>query len=202
MILNTKIFQPLSVFLLLCVCCFMLQAEVVSTPREKRPALRNYLISRATLTILCGEHYNRTEVTPQMMSRWYDAYFDLLDGNRIYFLKSEVEGMRNMEGTLWNAESGYVNLEFALKVYELYLQRMEEWVKYSSQALNENHDYSVKEYMPVNQEIDEIQWCGTREELRERWRLRIKNILLADKLDQEERQQRLEAKGDGKDGGQ
>ncbi|NLZ60269.1 MAG: carboxy terminal-processing peptidase [Lentisphaerae bacterium] len=160
----------------------MLAAEF-SLPQA---STREKIVSKRVFELLFSSHYQKYKITPDISAQWYENYFKLLDYNKVFFLASDLEEFRSYERILWNSRERSVNLELAFLVYERFVQRMQQWALYSIECLYKEPDFSVKEYLPT--ESDQAQWQDSIEDLQELWRLRVKNLLLLDKLQSLERE--------------
>ncbi len=160
----------------------MLAAEF-SLPQA---STREKIVSKRVFELLFSSHYQKYKITPDISAQWYENYFKLLDYNKVFFLASDLEEFRSYERILWNSRERSVNLELAFLVYERFVQRMQQWALYSIDCLYKEPDFSVKEYLPT--ESDQAQWQDSIEDLQELWRLRVKNLLLLDKLQSLERE--------------
>ena len=152
-------------------------AAKISLPQ---PTIREKIVSKRVFELLFSSHYQKHKITPEISAQWYENYFKLLDYNKTFFLSSDLEEFRSYERILWNSRERSVNLELAFLVYGRFLQRMQQWAAYSIACLNEECDFSLKEYLPM--ESDKAQWLDSMDELQQLWRLRVKNLLLIDKL--------------------
>ncbi len=166
------------------------QLEAIrSTPiTSPQRSSREMLIANACLEGLCSVHFSHPEQTPQLVSRWYEAYFETLDPTKIFFLTTDIEEFRRYDGSLWNAKRRIVNLSFAFAVYNRLLERMREWVLYSAEQYDREHDFTVQESYQIYDDYRDAKWPNSPKEQRELWRKRVKNALLVEMLNQEERQ--------------
>ncbi len=159
----------------------MLQMEI-AVPNA---SLREKLVGKRIFEILFSSHYQKYKITPEMSAQWYANYFKFLDFNKMFFLESDLEDFRSYETILWDSRTRTVNLEFAFAVYRRYLQRVQQWAQFSVESLQAEHDFSLNEYLPLEKE--EALWQKSLPSLQELWRLKIKNLLLVDELQQKER---------------
>src|SRR5207244_4735375 len=74
------------------------------------------------------------------------------------------------------------DLSFAFKVYERFATRLGERVKLVEELVKTPEDFTVKEYLDTD--YDKIDYAKNDEEVRERWRKRIKYDLLLQRLGQ------------------
>ena len=168
----------------------MLQMEIV----VPKASLREKLVGKRIFEILFSNHYQKHKITPQMSAQWYENYFKFLDFNKMFFLESDIEEFRSYETILWDSRTRTVNLDFAFAVYRRYLERVRQWASFSVASLQEQHDFSIKEYLPL--ENDDATWQKNMPALEELWRLKIKNLLLVEELQQRERENKEETAED------
>ncbi|MFN3165212.1 MAG: S41 family peptidase, partial [Pseudohongiellaceae bacterium] len=112
----------------------------------------------------------------------FDNYLDLLDGQHLYFLKSDVDELSRSRYTLDDSlKAGSVEPGF--EMYNRYYQRVLERLIYAIDRV-ENHiaemDFDVPESLLIDRE--EAPYAADRDELDEIWRKRIKNSVLSLRL--------------------
>lgn len=162
-------------------------------PAQMQPTVRERLIARAVTSDLVKSHYVHPRFTPETNERWYRAYFAALDPARIYFRQSDLDEFRGyIPGLCSGVSGGKVDLRFPLAVYQRLLERMIQCIRFSIVQLDQLQDFTVKETMPIYRRNEDIPWCRTEQELQERWRLRVKNVLLSDMLREEEKRQKAD----------
>ncbi|MDD4098369.1 MAG: carboxy terminal-processing peptidase [Lentisphaeria bacterium] len=152
-------------------------------PTVPTPLLRERLVSKYVAILLSKYHYHPQNITPAICSEWFTEYFNSLDFNRSLFLESDLEEFRSFETVLWDQRTMTANLEFPFKVYQRYLERARQRALFSIAAIDDAHDFSVREY--INAEAKDLPWCKTMAELENQWRLQVKNALLVNQLQQE-----------------
>ncbi len=160
-------------------------------PPVIRATMRERIIARAVTVGLAKWHYIHPRFTPDVNERWYRAYFAALDPSKIYFLQSDLDEFSKFSDRLCKDQNGgSVDVFFPYIVYQRLLERMLENIKFSIAELDRTQDFTIKETMPIYRTTEDIPWCKSREELQERWRLRMKNVLLVDLLKNEEKAQK------------
>ena len=160
----------------------MLQLQIVIP----NASLREKLVGKRIFEILFSSHYQKYKITPEMSSQWFENYFKFLDFNKMFFIESDLEDFRSYEAILWDSRTRTVNLDFAFAVYRRYLERVQQWAQFSVKSLQEKHDFTAKEYLPL--ENEEAVWQKSLPALEKLWRLKVKNLLLVDALQQKERE--------------
>jgi len=124
-------------------------------------------------------HYKAVPLDDAMSAKMFDAYFESLDGEKLFFLKSDVDrfsGAREqLDDAIFNKD---LTLPFA--VFNLYLQRVAERTAFSRKQLEKPFDLGVNESYAFDRE--HAAWASTTAELDDLWRKRVKNDVLRLKL--------------------
>jgi len=125
-------------------------------------------------------HINQASINDDISSRLVDRYIEDLDPNKLYFLQSDIENFNSYRRKLDDQLlSG--NTDFATKVFDRYIELMEQQVNVAHQYIDIDHDFNVSEEMTTD--ADELPWAQSAEERNERWRKRVKYELLDLKLE-------------------
>jgi carboxyl-terminal processing protease len=136
------------------------------------PAERQRLLARRIGVILEQAHYRRAAIDDRMSAEIFQRYIDSLDGQRSYFLASDIA-----EFSVWKdrfddmIRSGDVGPAFAM--YARLQQRNQERIKHSLALLATEPDFTVDESFEF--ERKNAPWPATAAELDELWRKRVKN---------------------------
>jgi carboxyl-terminal processing protease len=124
-------------------------------------------------------HYKAVPLDDAMSAKMFDAYFESLDGEKLFFLKSDVArfsaAREQLDDAIFNKD---LSMPFA--VFNLYLQRVAERTAYSRKLLEKPFDFSAQESYAFDREHAE--WPATTAELDDLWRKRVKNDVLRLKL--------------------
>ncbi len=124
-------------------------------------------------------HYKAVPLDDAMSAKMFDAYFDSLDGEKLFFLKSDVDrfsGAREqLDDAIYNKD---LSMPFA--VFNLYLQRVAERTAYSRKLLEKPFDLNSQESYSYDRE--KATWATSTAELDDLWRKRVKNDVLRLKL--------------------
>ena len=127
-------------------------------------------------------HISQRPINGEVSGKMFDQYIRLLDPNKRYFTKSDIEKLKPFRSKIGGmAEEG--NVKFAYDTFAVYKERVKERVKLAQQLIDEKHDFTIKESLVIDPE--DVEWTDSKEELLERWRKRIKADILALKLDNE-----------------
>ncbi len=136
---------------------------------------RHPTISRTVTGLIEQWHYSQLTLDNSMSSAILDEYLDILDGNRVYFLAEDVAGFGRYRYELdERARAG--ELEPAFVIFNRFRERVTQRLDYALSLLDTEPDFTVDEQYRWDR--TELGWPGTEEEMREIWRLRVKNDAL------------------------
>ncbi|MDH5434388.1 MAG: S41 family peptidase, partial [Gammaproteobacteria bacterium] len=138
--------------------------------------------SRYIAKLINSYHYLKPELNDKLSEMILDDYIEMLDGNKSYFLKSDVESFQQYRHSLDNSiENGW--LKPAFHIYSVFRERWLDRNRYATGLLEKPMDFTVKEEFMYDRE--DVDWPQTTQELDELWRKRVKydalNLVLADK---------------------
>ncbi|HUF72533.1 MAG TPA: carboxy terminal-processing peptidase [Gammaproteobacteria bacterium] len=134
-------------------------------------------ISRGVTELIEQWHYSQLPLDNSMSSAILDRYLDSLDGNRVYFLASDVAEFGNYRYVLdESAREG--DLAPAFNIFNRFRMRVTQRVTYALSLLESETapDFTVDENYRWDR--TELGWPTTEDEMREIWRLRVKNDAL------------------------
>ena len=165
--------------------------QMLEQPKAFQPTRQEYLISRQAISLLLAYHYAPHPITPAVSANWFKEYFRTLDPQHLFFRQSDIENFRSYETVLWDKTRNMVNLDFAFKVYALFLERIHERTLYVLEELSKPQDFTVQETIQFDRK--EAQYPVTPEEQRDLWRKLLKNESLQLLLDNEKRAAKIAA---------
>ena len=176
--------KRISIIAFISLLTFSVGASVdVEKALELEPNMdQRYATSIAT-RFLTNYHYKRTRLDDELSSEIYDAYLNLLDPNRIYFLQADIDTFERHRHSL-DDSLRHSDLSSAYEIFNLYTDRVLDRVAYSRKRSQEPFDFTVDEDYRYDRE--EEPWAQNQEELDELWRLRVKNDYLRLKLTDKE----------------
>ncbi|MFW6094772.1 MAG: carboxy terminal-processing peptidase, partial [Pseudomonadota bacterium] len=140
---------------------------------------------RTLLTIveqLRQNHYVDRKLNDELSGEIFDNYLEMLDGNRMYFLASDVE---ELEAYRHELDDALVrgDLEPAFEIFNLYQQRLTERLEFLLSELDDgvaDLDFSAEETMSTDR--TDAPWPDTEKQLNDLWRKRLKGAALNLKL--------------------
>lgn len=143
------------------------------------PGKHDRLVIQLVGQFLQQAHIARPEIGDELSRKLFKRFLKDLDPGKLYFLKSDVDEFRKLETELDN-QLLKGDLAFAYQVYGRYLARIGQRQPLVDELVKAPHDYTVKEYL--ENDPDALDWAKSDEELRERWRKRIKFDLLLHRI--------------------
>jgi carboxyl-terminal processing protease len=149
-------------------------------PAEPVPGKHDRLVTQMVCYYLQNLHLRKPEIGEEVSKRLFNRFLKTLDPAKLYFLKSDIDEFKGTEGEL-GAKLLQGDMTFAYKVYERFAARVAERVKLIEELVKAPHDFTVKESMSTD--YDALDYANSADELRERWRKRIKFDLLQQRLD-------------------
>src|SRR5438132_571081 len=166
--------------------CFALLTVAASlclaVPRaaaEPVPGKEDKVIAQLVCEILHRGHLSRPEISDEVSQRLFRRYIKELDPNKLFFLKSDIDEFQKNETKLDDMLLKG-DLSFAYKVYERFVFRVAERLKLIEEFIAAPQDFTLKESLETD--TDKIPYAANVDELRERWRKRIKFDLLLQRV--------------------
>lgn len=136
---------------------------------------RHPLVSQTVTGLMEQWHYSQQHLDNSMSSAILDQYLDILDGNRVYFLASDVASFGRYRYELDDrARAG--ELEPAFEIFNVFRDRVTERLDYALSLLDTEPDFTIDE--DYRWDRTELGWPASNAEMREIWRLRVKNDAL------------------------
>jgi carboxyl-terminal processing protease len=140
------------------------------------PTDRQRMIARQVGSILEEEHFRRAALDDVMSAEVFDRYLEFLDGQRSYFLATDVAEFQAsrllLDDMLRTGE-----LEPAYAIFARYQQRNRERMRHAIALLDREPDWTVEESFQFERE--DAPWATSTAELDELWRKRVKNDALS-----------------------
>lgn len=186
------------IFLIYFLICSVAVTGIFSTERlvdplpEILPKENHGKIGQEIANALRFYHYKEPSINDSLSLHLFDEYLEILDPQKAYFLKSDIELFSKSKFQLDDQlKAGDVN--FAFDVFNVLRKRMTERIQYVLSIDQKSFDYSVDEYYVYDRE--KAEYFYTLEEQDEYWRTKIKyeslNLKLAGK-ESEQSQETIE----------
>jgi len=136
------------------------------------PSSRERMIARQVGSLLEDNHYSQQRIDDAMSPRILDKFLDGLDGQRSYFLASDVAEFQAYR-LRFDDMIRTGDLEPAYVMFSRYQQRNRERIQHVIALLDTTPDFTLHESFAFDRE--KSAWPTTTAELDELWRKRVKN---------------------------
>jgi carboxyl-terminal processing protease len=142
--------------------------------------------------LLEQNHYLQTPITPEMSQRWLKNYFLALDPTHLFFLQSDVDEFTARYGNglgqlLIHGDDDKQVVAPAFEIFDRYLKRVDENVKYAESLVKDNYDFTKDETYTVR--TQKSPWFKDEAESQTTWRQQVKSDLLNGLLDKKSPQE-------------
>lgn len=133
----------------------------------------------ASAALLGHYHYQPQALDDALSEKIFERYLKLLDGEKFMFTRGDVDTLATYRRRLDDAiQSQDLRAPFA--IFKLYQQRTRERLAYARELLRSGFRFDRRERFTFVRE--KAEWAGDEAEIRELWRLRVKNDWLRLKL--------------------
>ena len=158
------------------------QPGIAEASTTLAPEPRHGKIGRLVTDFIEKSHYRKVRVDDDLSSQVFDNFIAALDGNRSYFLGSDIASFEKYRYRLDNAvRQG--KLEPVFEIFEVYANRARAQLDYARSLLDTEPDFTIDE--AYNFDREDTPWLSSQDELNELWRKRVKSdalsLMLADK---------------------
>jgi carboxyl-terminal processing protease len=158
--------------------CAVLLAVSVSAYATVDPAEPLHLsdkqpsVARNVTKLIEELHYSRPTLDNSLSSAILDRYLDMLDGNRMYFLASDIASFGRYRYELDDrAKSG--ELEPVFDIFNRFRDRTRERINYALSLLETEPDFTVDESFRFDR--SDLGWPLSQEDMQEVWRQKVKS---------------------------
>ncbi|MCF8393225.1 MAG: tail-specific protease, partial [Melioribacteraceae bacterium] len=136
------------------------QNKEIDSTKVILPDEQHVKINQIITRLLSRYHYRRAELNDSLSQEIYDQYINVLDNNKLYFLKKDVESFEKYR----NEFDTYLltgELEPAYDIFNVFKTRLNERIKYVDNQLKSEFDFTLAEtYTP---DRDEAEWAKSIE---------------------------------------
>lgn len=130
---------------------------------------------QGAIAMLPQNHLSQRQADDDLSRRWLKAFLDSADGQRFYFLQSDINQFNTRKDELDDqARQGQVG--FAYEVFKTYLSRVEQRVQMAKELLGSPLDFSVNESLSLDRANGS--WPNDESEARELARKNVKYQVL------------------------
>ena len=146
---------------------------------DLKPSVSQEHVEQLVARLLTTHHYRKVRLNDSLSSVVFDNYLKELDGNKAYFLASDVNSFEkyrnNIDDQLINGE-----LTAAYDIYNVFRKRYQERNKFVQENFVKPFDFTVDE--TFNTDREKANWPKSIEDQNDLWRKLLKNQSLELKL--------------------
>ncbi|MFD1144281.1 carboxy terminal-processing peptidase [Larkinella insperata] len=146
---------------------------------DLKPSVSQEHVEQLVARLLTTHHYRKVKLNDSLSSVVFDNYLKELDGNKAYFLASDISSFEkyrnNIDDQLINGE-----LTAAYDIYNVFRKRYQERNKFVQDNFVKPFDFTVDE--TFNTDREKASWPKSIEEQNDLWRKLLKNQSLELKL--------------------
>ena len=146
------------------------------------PKVVDRQITHAITILMNREHLTRHPLDNEISGRWLDNYLQMLDPRKMFFTQGDIDNWNTYRNQL-DDMALQRDTSFAYRVFDQFLDRIDERVALIKELAYQPHDFSVDEELVTDPE--QIGYAKNEAEVRDRWRKRIKYELLDLEVDDE-----------------
>ncbi|MGB4343486.1 MAG: carboxy terminal-processing peptidase [Moraxellaceae bacterium] len=168
---------------------FAKQATAPTSRSELQPTRMQAQTSRTVVDLLDELHYEHRKLDDALSAQIFDRYLKDLDGQRLYFLASDIQGFEPWRNSFDNALKRS-DVKGPFTIFNRYQQRAVERLNFVIGEIDKGvarMDFGTEDAMEIDRE--QAPWATTRAELDDLWRKRLKaaalSLRLAGKTDAE-----------------
>lgn len=144
-----------------------------------KPTLTEAQAAQLSARFLTRFHYDAQPLDDAMSAKIYKAYFDGLDGEKVFFTQEDMAKFAPLktqfDDAIWNKD-----LSGPFSVFNLYVQRAVDRMTYARSLLKQGFDLTKDESYAYDRK--KADWPKDKAELDDLWRKRTKNDWLRLKL--------------------
>jgi len=159
--------------------------------RPNDPSREDRRIAILVSALMDRKHLSELHVNDETSRRAMEMFFKSLDPMKLYFYQSDIdEFAKESENIDDYVKNGDVRL--AKRIYDRFLQRVNERIAMAERLLDEKHDFTLDEEIVTDPE--KMAYATSPAEADERWRKRVKYDLLihlADDMEYDEAVEKL-----------
>jgi carboxyl-terminal processing protease len=155
-------------------------ANATLSAKPTQPSVADRQITLAVAFLMEKQHLSGKELDDEISQRCLDTFIKELDPFKLFFFQSDVDEFSRHKSELDNLFARG-DVQFAYRVFDRFLARVDEGVQLAHAALDQEHDFTVDEEMI--RDPDAAKFPKNQQEAAERWRQRVKFDLMKETAD-------------------
>lgn len=154
-------------------------SEVSQSLIKLKPTLAQGQSASLSAEVIKRYHYKPIPLNHDLSVKIFDAYIKSLDGEKIFFIQSDIDQFANARTKLDDAIL-HENLGIPFAIFNLYKQRILERITYAQTLLKKGFEFTKPDSYQYDRE--KAPWLKSEEEAHDLWQKRVKNDWLRLKL--------------------
>ncbi len=151
----------------------------IDSTKVLKPDETGKRVGQVITQMLSLYHYKKTPLNDSTSAIIYNQYLNMLDNNKLYFLKSDIDKFEKYRFQFDDfLKTGDLNAAF--EIFNVFKKRVDQRIEHINKLLTQEFDFTKDESIMLDRENEP--WANSEEELNELWRLRVKNDALNLKL--------------------
>jgi carboxyl-terminal processing protease len=142
----------------------------------KRPPGKYEEILKLVGLMLSQAHYSPQDINDGFSRKIFKKYIDDLDPEKTTFLKADMTDLQKKYESRIDDEIKGAPVEFFLNAGKTFNARMEQTAAMTNEFLAKPFDFNVDEEIILN--ADKLDYATSEAELKERWRKKVKYLVL------------------------
>lgn len=152
----------------------------------RKPSIVSKQIARLVTKLMQDDHLSNHPLDDQISQRAFDQFIKSLDPMKVYFLQSDMQ-----EFSVWRTdiddEMKRGDFTAAFRIFERFLQRVDQRTEMAVQMVDVDHDFTIEEDMVTDPDL--MEFAANEQEAAEKWRKRIKYSILVTRNDKSKEDQ-------------
>ena len=162
-------------------------------PAKLEPTRSMSTIARVTTYLLVNNHFSQRRIDEKLSEQLFVEYFKTLDPSHMFFTRNDLKRFEPVKSRLGN-QLRHGNVQFAFDVFKLFLNRLDEYEKFTADYLKTDPSLNTDETYEVNR--SKAPWPANRRELESLWKKKIRNdLILLELLDRSKKETELASAG-------
>ncbi len=163
------------------------------TPKEADATKKDQVIMNLIYSVLNQSHFSPPEINDDFSEKVYDHFIENLDYSKRFFLKEDMEALKTYRHKI-DDEIKTSDFQFFDAAYKVYEKRFNNSKDYYKEILDKPFDFTVRESYETDEE--KLPFAKNETELKDRWRLYLKQRVLSRVEDRKHDQEVAEENGD------
>lgn len=162
---------PILIIIIVAGSFLAFQSMGTSTPPDKYQK-----ILQLVGEMMKQAHFSPKDLNDEFSQKIFDRYIDELDPEKNIFLASDIDSLRSLYGNKIDDEMRGAPVEFFKAAGDVFNRRMEEAAQQADKWLSQPFSFTKDERVQL--EGDKLAFAADRNEIKERWRKKVKFMTL------------------------